>query len=128
MSEKRRKQAAKQDSKQAAKQDAADKTAAHKNGAEQAGKGQSKRPKVDPVEFWGDPALLPEPPDRIEPADDITALVASLGRIPIAGRQTAAEHWLKLVYERAGVLAGVLAAAGGLDADAAEEAAAGEHS
>lgn len=86
-------------------------------GTQQEGKPRSKKPKVDPVVFWGDPALLPEPPGPIESSDDIGALVRSLGRIPIAGRQTAAEHWLKLVYERAGVLAGVLAAAGGLSPD-----------
>jgi len=94
---------------------------AAKGDAKQDGKTRSKKQKVDPVVFWGDPALLPEPPGPIEPCDDIGALVSSLGRIPLAGRQTAAEHWLKLVYERAGVLAGVLAAAGGLSPDNSDE-------
>ena len=39
----------------------------------------------------------------------------SLGRVPLTGQETAAEHWFSLVYERAAVLAGALAAAGDLD-------------
>ncbi len=72
---------------------------------------QQKRnePKVDPVEFWGDPAALPEP------------MRAILGRVPLSGHETAAEHWFSLVYERAAVLAGALAAAGGLLGEPDEE-------
>ncbi len=50
------------------------------------------------------------------------AVVRSLGRVPIPGQETAAEHWFSLVYERAAVLAGALAAAGGLAADGSDEA------
>lgn len=81
--------------------------------------GQTKRkknePKIDPVEFWGDPDLLPEPISAIRPVPDVKAVVRSLGRVPLTGQETAAEHWFSLVYERAAVLAGALAAAGGLD-------------
>jgi len=81
-------------------------------------KGQKQRrkePRVDPVEFWGDPESLPEPHTRVVAAPDVRALVSSLGRPPITGQETAAEHWFSLVYERAAVLAGALAAAGGID-------------
>lgn len=72
-------------------------------------------PKVDPTEFWGDPTTLPERRDGLRHADDVTAVLGSLGRPPMTGHETAAEHWFSLVYERAGFLAGALAAAGGLD-------------
>jgi len=84
---------------------------------------QQKRnePKIDPVEFWGDPAALPEPIRTIDEASDPKAVVRSLGRVPLSGHETAAEHWFSLVYERAAVLAGALAAAGGLLGESDEE-------
>ena len=84
---------------------------------------QQKRnePKVDPFEFWGDPAALPEPIRTIDEAPDSKAVVRSLGRVPLSGHETAAEHWFSLVYERAAVLAGALAAAGGLLGESDEE-------
>lgn len=78
---------------------------------------QRSEPKVDLVEFWGDPDALPEPLEAIGDVPDVKAVVRSLGRVPITGQETAAEHWFSLVYERAAVLAGALAAAGGLDGD-----------
>ena len=48
-------------------------------------------------------------------------MVRSLGRVPLSGHETAAEHWFSLVYERAAVLAGALAAAGGLLDESDEE-------
>ncbi len=77
-------------------------------------------PKIDPVEFWGDPGLLPEPEGGLTHAADVRAVITSLGRPPISGQETAAEHWFFLVYERAAFLAGALAAAGGLDQDSTE--------
>ena len=84
---------------------------------------QQKRnePKIDPVEFWGDPAALPEPMRAIAEAPDPKAVVRSLGRVPLSGHETAAEHWFSLVYERAAVLAGALAAPGGLLGEPDEE-------
>ena len=76
---------------------------------------KKSEPKIDPVEFWGDPELLPEPISAIQPVPDVKAVVRSLGRVPLTGQETAAEHWFSLVYERAAVLAGALAAAGELD-------------
>ena len=74
-------------------------------------------PKVDPREFWGDPALLPDRIDGIRPSPDVRAVLTSLGRPPLTGNETAAEHWFSMVYERAAFLAGALAAAGDLDDD-----------
>jgi hypothetical protein len=78
-------------------------------------RGRGKVPKVDPAEFWGDPQQLPEAVDWVTTTPDVTAVVSSLGRPPVPGHETAAEHWLSLVYERSAVLASALAAAGGLD-------------
>jgi hypothetical protein len=72
-------------------------------------------PKVDPREFWGDPELLPERIDGIQHSPDVRAVLTSLGRPPLAGNETPAEHWFSMVYERAAFLAGALAAAGDLD-------------
>ena len=57
----------------------------------------------------------------IDEAPDPKAVVRSLGRVPLSGHETAAEHWFSLVYERAAVLAGALAAAGGLLGESDEE-------
>jgi hypothetical protein len=73
-------------------------------------------PKVDLREFWGDPELLPERIDGIRHSPDVRAVLTSLGRPPLTGNETPAEHWFSLVYERAAFLAGALAAAGALDA------------
>lgn len=78
--------------------------------------GQRKPPpKVDPREFWGDPELLPDRIDGIQHSPDVRAVLTSLGRPPLTGNETAAEHWFSMVYERAAFLAGALAAAGDLD-------------
>ncbi|MEM9465333.1 MAG: hypothetical protein AAGA90_08155 [Actinomycetota bacterium] len=86
--------------------------------AKKSGTRQRKNePKIDPAEFWGDADALPEPIDAIDDVPDVKAVVRSLGRVPLTGQETAAEHWFSLVYERAAVLAGALAAAGGLAGD-----------
>lgn len=87
------------------------------------GKNQSKKapPKIDPAEFWGDSEQLPECVDEIRHSPDVRAVVRSLGRPPLTGNETAAEHWFSMVYERAAFLAGALAAAGDLDASADDE-------
>lgn len=69
---------------------------------------------VDLAKFWGDSAAMPEPLDHIREASDVKGVVQSLGRVPLSGQETAAEHWFSLVYERAAMLAGALAAAGDL--------------
>jgi len=79
-----------------------------RDGGKQKGRGAAK---VDLDKFWGDPDALPERgPDDLHPGA-VRAAVTSLGRPPLAGHETAAEHWFQMVYERSGVLAGALAAA-----------------
>ncbi|MDE0067911.1 MAG: hypothetical protein OXN44_13695 [Acidimicrobiaceae bacterium] len=78
-------------------------------------RGRKATAKVDPIEFWGDPELLPEPEEVVAQSGDARALLNSLGRPPVPGQETAAEQWFTLVYERAAFLAGALAAAGELD-------------
>jgi len=80
----------------------------------QAASRRREEPEVDPVDFWGDPTVLPEPIRSVHGVPDVRAVVASLGRAPISGQETAAEHWFSLVYERSAVLAHALAAAGDL--------------
>jgi len=78
--------------------------------------GQKKAaPKVDPKEFWGDQDLLPDHIEGLQHSPDVRAVLTSLGRPPLSGNETAAEHWFSMVYERAAFLAGALAAAGDLD-------------
>lgn len=48
---------------------------------------------------------------------DPTATVRSLGKPPLAGRETVAEHYFEAVYQRSVAVAGALAAAGGLLGD-----------
>jgi len=78
---------------------------------------QKNQPALDPVKFWGDPGSLPEPMDHVGSTPDLTAVVSSLGRVPIPPHETAAEHSFRLVYLRAGALASALATASGLDDD-----------
>lgn len=89
--------------------------AAAKNGARNQPK--KNQPKVDPREFWGDKDVLPERIDGLSHSPDVRAVLTSLGRPPLTGNETAAEHWFSMVYERSAFLAGALAAAGDLDAD-----------
>ncbi len=51
---------------------------------------------------------------RISVTPDPTATVRSLGKPPLAGRETVAEHYFDAVYQRAVAMAGALAAAGNL--------------
>lgn len=76
--------------------------------------GRTKAPKVDLDDFWGTSDALPRLESVVRTSPDVTAVVSSLGRPPIPGHETPAEHWFELVYERAAVLAGALAAAGGI--------------
>jgi hypothetical protein len=88
--------------------------AANKGGGNKK-RGRNKQPKIDPAEFWGDPEHLPDVTEWTTSSPNVKAVVTSLGRPPVPGHETAAEHWLSLVYERSAVLASALAAAGGLD-------------
>lgn len=77
------------------------------------GRGRSKR--VDPQKYWGDRDTLVIP-ERIElETQDPSVVATSLGRAPIPGQENASRHYFTLVYERASLLAGALAAAGDLE-------------
>ena len=77
------------------------------------GRGRSKR--VDPLKYWGDRDVLVIP-ERIElETQDPSVVATSLGRAPIPGQENASRHYFSLVYERAALLAGALAAAGDLE-------------
>jgi hypothetical protein len=69
---------------------------------------------LDPVEFWGDVASLPETRADIRITDDASAVPRSLGAPPLPGHEKVAEHYFRVVFERAVTTAGALAAAGGL--------------
>jgi hypothetical protein len=69
-------------------------------------------------DFWGDDTVadvetIVEPNRLITPGVDPTALVESLGPLPFPGGGVA-QHYFRLVYERAAGLAVALAAAAGL--------------
>lgn len=74
-----------------------------------------KKSKFNSRQFWGSATSLPEPVGYQTSTADPTAVVASLGRPPIPGSETAAEHYFQLLYNRSAALAGALAVAGGLD-------------
>jgi len=48
-------------------------------------------------------------------------VVSSLGRVPLTGSETIAEHYFQAVLDRSVMLAGALAAAGGLDEDTSDD-------
>ena len=95
----------------------------NKNQAKSQGGQKKAAPPVDPKEFWGDPDLLPERIGGLQHSPDVRAVLTSLGRPPLSGNETAAEHWFSMVYERAAFLAGALAAAGDLDEKSGSSAA-----
>ena len=77
--------------------------------------GRNTKKKFDPVAFWGDPTAEQELPDLPIDTPDPSAAVASLGHPPLPGQGAASQQYFKAVYERASLLAGALALAGGLD-------------
>ena len=64
--------------------------------------------------FWGDEAKLPTFDGEVRITNDATAVVTSLGRVPLSGSETIAEHYFEAVLERSVMLGSALAAAGGL--------------
>ena len=77
------------------------------------GRGRSKR--VDPLKYWGDRELLVIPESFELDTPDTSVVATSLGRAPIPGQENASRHYFSLVYDRAALLAGALAAAGDLE-------------
>ena len=64
--------------------------------------------------FWGDEEKLPNFGGTVRITNDATAVVSSLGRVPLTGSETIAEHYFEAVLERSVGLGSALAAAGGL--------------
>jgi len=82
-----------------------------------------KKPKLDPVKYWGDATALPVRKDYALEASDPTAVIRSLGKAPIPGKNSAPELYFEVLYQRAAGLAQALAFAGGLNEtdDSAED-------
>jgi len=76
-----------------------------------------KKPKLDPVKYWGDPTALPTRKDYVLDTPDPTAVIRSLGKAPIPGKNSAPELYFEVLYKRAAGLAKALAFAGGLNED-----------
>lgn len=74
-----------------------------------------KKPKLDPVKYWGDPTALPVRHDYALESNDPTAVIRSLGKAPIPGKNSAPELYFEVLYKRAAGLAQALAFAGGLN-------------
>jgi len=81
-------------------------------------KPQSRRrkPKQKPLDLWR-PVPQLAPPEPIAPASDPTALLTSLGEVPLPGQGAVAGHYVAAVVERAAGLATALAAAAGILAE-----------
>jgi hypothetical protein len=82
-------------------------------GQQQRRRGQ-QRTRDRGVAFWGDPEALPAPRQDVRITEDPSAVVRSLGPPPLPGHEVIAEHYFRAVYDRAVMLSGALAAAGGL--------------
>lgn len=80
-----------------------------------------KKPKLDPVKYWGDATSLPVRNDYALNAEDPTAVIRSLGKAPIPGKNSAPELYFEVLYRRATGLAQALAFAGGLNEEKPEE-------
>lgn len=73
----------------------------------------------DEAAFWGDASALPDPRQDVRMTDQPAAVPQSLGTPPLPGQEKVAQHYFGVVYDRAVMTAGALAAAGGLiDAEA----------
>jgi hypothetical protein len=80
-----------------------------------AGSGRAGQRRQEPVrDFWGDPGALPPAGRQVRISDDPSAVVRSLGTPPLPGQEAVAEHYFTVLYDRAVMRAGALAAAGGL--------------
>jgi hypothetical protein len=82
------------------------------NGQKRKSRSRSRSKKVDPRKYWGDRELLVIPESFAIDTPDTSVVATSLGRPPIPGQENASKHYFSLVYDRAAMLAGALAAAG----------------
>ncbi len=65
-------------------------------------------------DFWDGVDPGEEPVALLRPADDPSAMIRSLGPPPLPGRETIAEHYFALAFDKASRRAFALAAANGL--------------
>lgn len=89
----------------------------NQQGAGRTRKKSRKKPRLDPVKYWGDPGALPVRNDYVLEGADPTAVVRSLGKAPIPGKNSAPELYFEVLYQRAAGLAHALSFAGGLNQD-----------
>jgi hypothetical protein len=80
-------------------------------------KGGAPAKAQDPIAFWGQSDTLPEAKDKVRITTEPAAVVESLGRPPLPGQETIAEHYFEAVYREAVTVASALAAASGLPAE-----------
>ena len=84
-------------------------------GSQRSRRGQGRAPqRNDGAGFWGDPEKLPPARQEIRITAAPAAVARSLGPPPLHGHEAIAEHYFSVVYERAVMLAGAVAAAGGM--------------
>ncbi len=76
--------------------------------------GAKPRETEDESTFWGDPADLPSARSDVRITDRPAAVPKSLGPPPLPGHEAVSEHYFGVVYDRAVMTGGALAAAGGL--------------
>lgn len=84
-------------------------------GSKRKSRSRSRSKRVDPAKYWGDRDLLVIPEAFETTTADTSVVATSLGRPPIPGQENASKHYFSLVYDRAAMLAGALAAAGDID-------------
>jgi hypothetical protein len=65
-------------------------------------------------DFWDGAVADDEVVAHLRPADDPSAMIRSLGPPPLPGRETIAEHYFALAFDKASRRAFALAAANGL--------------
>ncbi len=66
------------------------------------------------TQFWGAPTDLPAPAETVRITKEPAAVIRSIGRPPLPGQETIAEHYFAAVYDRAVSLSSALAAAADL--------------
>jgi hypothetical protein len=65
-------------------------------------------------DFWNGTDAGDEPAPHLRPSDDPSAMIRSLGPPPLPGRETIAENYFALAFDKASRRAIALAAANGL--------------
>lgn len=112
-----------QGAKQGAQKSQGAKQGGQKQGGQKSGRKRKgrKKPKLDPVKYWGDPGSLPVRADYQLEGTDPTAVIRSLGKAPIPGKNSAPELYFEVLYSRAAGLAQALSFAGGLNQPESEE-------